>query len=277
MRICVHITSRDRHSEIALCLQSLRDQTFNEWDVIILDDASGVSVMNCYFVASIINRARLEGHRVKMLRNEHSQGVCAARNKLIEEDDFGNELVFRCDDDVILEPNYLEKLVDSINQGYDAVCGVVPYIAQPEFVRETKFVKPIINEHRLDEEGNITMRKDECAFCYDTDETILTHQFRTNLLYKKAITDSGIRYPKTLSFTGFREELWFSFQAITKGYKIGVRTGAKAWHLLCQSGGCKSADYAQRVQLDEETTNRWVRDLYLKHGNFLKKYYEANT
>ena len=82
--IDVMITSKDRHTEVALLLQSLRGQTFQNWNVILLDNASGAPMQNFNFLPSLFNRIKLDGHRLKILRNSIDNGVCAARNTLIK-------------------------------------------------------------------------------------------------------------------------------------------------------------------------------------------------
>ena len=131
-RISIHIATKDRHTELALVLQSLRTQTNQNWDLIILDDASGSPLTNAYFLNGILNRLKLEGHKIKMLRNNTSFGCCYARNKCIEEDDFGNPFTLRLDDDILPNPNYIEKLMDVIDAGYDMASGVVPTFNTPE-------------------------------------------------------------------------------------------------------------------------------------------------
>jgi GT2 family glycosyltransferase len=273
MRITIHVSTRDRHSELALLLQSLRTQSYDQWDIAILDDASGTPLVSNYFVLALINRLQLEGHGVQLFRNDFSRGVCAARNKLIESDTTTNPLVCRLDDDVILDPDYLFNLVEAIViGGYDACSGVVPLLSQPEHSREVSFVSPIINLHVLDENGDLVVNKDDCGFAYNEDVTLPTHQFRTNLLYKRSITDAGVRYPDYLTKVGFREELFFSFEAIIRGFKIGVRTGAVAHHLQCPSGGCRSLSYAQDVALDDATARNWIKSKFETKGNFLAGY-----
>ena len=274
MRVSIHITTKDRHSEVGLLLQCLRTQTFQDWDLVILDDQSGSLLQTCGFFNSILTRIKLEGHRVKLLRNSLSQGVCYARNELIKEDKFGNELTFRCDDDVILQPDYIQRLVDVIvKDGYDIASGVVPLIMAPENERENRFLFDFINEHKLDKEGNLIMNKDECGHAYLEEGVYPTHQFRTNALYRSVIHEK-VKYPSELSRVGFREELWFSFQAILAGYDIGVDVQAKALHFQTSSGGCRDAEYNQKVQLDEETTRKWIKRQFNKHGDFVGEYYE---
>lgn len=269
-RITLHVATKDRHSEAALLLQSLRTQTWKDFDCVILDDASGTPITNCHFFMSVYNKMIMEGHKMKLVRSPYSKGVCHARNTVIDNDDFGNEYVCRLDDDVILETDYLERLLKVIEAGYDLASGVVPLIATPEHIRETRFIGEVINEHELDKEGNIVKNSDDCGYGYTESVILPTHQFRTNALMKKKVVDAGVRYPDFLSYIGFREEGFFSFQALIKGFKIGVDTGAIAYHLRTPSGGCRTATYNEDVARDDQTFREWTKKQYLEHGNFLK-------
>ena len=270
MRITIHIANRDRWTELGLLLQSLRSQTYQNFDIIVLDDASGGPITQSQFLIALFNRIKLEGHKLKIIRNDVSYGCCYARNKCIDEDNFGNPLTCRLDDDCILEPDYLKRLVKVIEQGYDMATGVIPLLTHPEIKREIKFVKPIINEHKFDSEGNLILQKDELGYCYIEDEIIPTHQFRTNCLYKSEI-NKKVKYPDNLTSVAFREEGFFSFGAIIEGYKIGIDTGAVAYHLATPSGGNRRADYAECVKIDNETFLKWCKKMFIKYGNFLTK------
>ena len=271
-RTTIHIATRDRWSELALLLQSLRTQTVQDWDLIILDDQSGTPLTACHFLINLFNRIKLEGHKIKILRNPISFGCCYARNKCIDEDDFDNEYTLRLDDDVIIEQKYIEKLKNVIElNNYDMASGVVPLLGQPELKRETRFINNIMNEHQLDKEGNLIMNKDESAYCYIETKVYPTHQFRTNCLYKSKI-NKKVRYPDNLTTVAFREEGFFSFAAIIAGYTIGINTTAICWHLQTPSGGNRRQDYAECVKIDEQTWREWVKSKFEKHGNFLEKY-----
>ena len=268
-RITIHICSKDRHTELALVLQSLRTQTYQNWDLVIMDDASGVPIINAYFITAMISRLKLENHKVKLLRNNASFGCCYARNKCIEEDDFGNPLSLRLDDDILPEPNYIQKLLDVINEGYDMASGVIPHFAMPEMKREVKFVGDVINKHEFDKDGNLVLQQDDCGACYIEDVILPTHQFRTNCLYKSEI-NKKVKYPDNLTSVAFREEGFFSFGALLECYKIGVNTGAVCYHLQTPSGGNRRKDYAQCVQLDNETFKKWCTKKFKEKGNFLE-------
>jgi GT2 family glycosyltransferase len=272
-RVTIHVATRDRATEVSLLLEALRTQSYQDWDLIILDDQSGTQLNQFHFFNALISRIKLEGHKVKILRNDISTGVCGARNKLIESDDFDNKYVLRLDDDCIPRWDYISDLVSLIeNKKCGMVTGVIPLLMYPEIVRSKDNVKDdVICRHTFDSEGNLTERKDELAYCYEEGIPYKRcHQFRTNVLYLKEITDKGVRYPSNLSRTGFREELYFSFQAQILGYQIWADLNAVAYHLQTPSGGTRCQEYNQNVQLDEETCNNWVKEQYKKHGDFLK-------
>ena len=269
------VATRDRWSELGLLIQSLRTQTHRAWDIIIADESSN-PITNCAPVAMILNRIQQEGHRVKILMNNLQGGVCAARNLLIEQNDYDNPLCARLDDDVVIEQDYLEKLVRAINLGYDLVSGVTPHFAYPEWERQSKFVEPIINDIELDAKGNIIKYTDDCGYSYSCDEIeniLPATNFRSNAIYKTELhTKYGIRYESNLTKVGFREEAFFSMRAILAGYKIGVVLNAKAFHFQTPSGGCRFDNYGQMVQQDEQTWRNFIKDMFIEHGDFIAEY-----
>ncbi|MFW6243165.1 MAG: glycosyltransferase family 2 protein, partial [bacterium] len=254
-RISIHIVTKDRPLPLYGLLQSLRNQTYKKFDVVILDDCSNVPYIQFEHIAFLCNRLRVEGHGVLLKRNNIPKGVCGARNKCMEEDSFDNEFICRVDDDVLLEPDYLEKLMKVINHGYDIASGVTPHVGYPEFIRDERFVKPIINKSIVGKDLKIG---DECGYQYLHEDIIPTPHFRSCALYRKNI---GVKYEEGLTFTGFREELFFSLRAILKGLKIGVNTKAIAWHAQALSGGCRTSNYAQNVSFDEEKFIKWFKKI----------------
>lgn len=272
-RITIHISTKDRWSELGLLLQSLRTQTYKDWDIIILDDASGTPIVQCHFLTHLINRVKLENHKVKTYRHDVSFGVCHARNKCIEIDDFENELIIRLDDDVIIEPDYLERLVKVIDSGYDISSGITPQMGSPILKRESKYIKPIINKIEINSEGDILKLGDDCGYGFIEDEIIPSHHLRSCFMYKREIHDK-IKYENNLTTVGFREEAFFCLRAIILGYKIGIDTHATAFHFQTPSGGVRTNEYGQKVNIDEDTFRRWFKNEFKKNGDFIKKYNE---
>jgi glycosyltransferase involved in cell wall biosynthesis len=274
-KITIMIGSKDRPTEVALLLQSLRTQTVQDFDVFIVDDASGTPLESFYFIMAMCSRLRVEGHNVKLIRNNMSHGISAMRNQCVKfalEHYPNTELLLRIDDDTIAEPDFLQKLVDVIDAGYDLASGVTPVLVGPEWVRETTYVKPCINRVVLDETGGFIINGDDCGFKYYDTEIIPTHHFRSTALYKKEIhTVHNIWYEENLTTSGMREEEFFSFRCILAGLKLGVNTGAIHYHLQTPSGGHRTCTQDKHLQ-NQKILNRWVKKKVAEHGNFIESY-----
>ena len=173
-RITIHLPSKDRPTEVALLLQSLRTQTHKEWDLILLDDSSGTPLFQHYFIIRMLDQLREENHRIKLLRNDHSYKVCKARNKIIDNDDYGNPFVARLDDDTILEPDVLERLLKGINAGFDMVSGLIPNFGEVVPKRHTRNIKPIMSKIELDNTGKPIYIGDDCGSVSYTHLTLPT-------------------------------------------------------------------------------------------------------
>lgn len=276
MKVAIMITTRDRATELYGLLNSLRDQTYQDYDLYILDDASGTPVNNFYFIQYLLQRLRLEGHRVNLSRNERSNGVCKARQQLqdlaLKESDC--ELFCRLDDDIILEKDYLQRLVNVIEEGYTMATGITPPMVSPGMKRSVRFVSPVINRIVLDDQGGFLVNADDCGYLYNESVVLPADHFRSNLLYRKEVALVA-HYKDIISKeSGFREETFFSLRAIKAGYTLGCDTGAIAWHLQTPSGGERRPQFGQYALLNQQLLNRKVKQWYSEAGNFLEAYHD---
>ncbi len=274
-KIDIMICSKDRPTELGLLLQSLRTQTHQDFDVYIYDDRSGIQYQAFHFISRLINQLRIENHRVHLWRNEIRYGVTRLRKILVDKImKMGRgTLICRLDDDTILEPDYLERLVKVIESGYDIASGVVPVFGVPTFKRETKFAKPLIADIKLDPEGKIKSFGDECGMNYMESEIIPSPHFRSAALIKKEV-HKKVDYETNLGFCSFREEQFFSFKALLEGFKIGVDTGAIAWHLMTPSGGERNPEYINNIKFNDEKLSEFTQKIFKEKGDFLEKYRE---
>jgi glycosyltransferase involved in cell wall biosynthesis len=272
-KVDIMLVTKDRPSEVALLLQSLRTQTFQNWDLFICDDRSGIPLQAHHFLNMILNRLKLENHIITMWRNDIPLGVTRLRKNTMEKImKYGNgNLVLRLDDDNILQPDYIERLIKVIDSGYDIASGVVPHIGIPFIKREIKCVKPFISDVKLNEKGEIIYFGDDCGMEYIEDEIIPSVNFRSMALIKKKVHED-VEYEDNLGFCSYREEQWFSFKSLLKGYKIGVDTGAIAYHLFTPSGGERTNEYQNGIQTNHELLSKWCQKVYKEKGDFLEEY-----
>ena len=275
MKIDIMLCTKDRPNEVGLLLQSLRTQTHQDFDIFIYDDRSGAPLQQHHFIQMICNRMKLEGHNIIFWRNDIPYGVTRLRKMMVDKImDIGKgEAILRLDDDNLLQPDYIERLIKVLDKGYDIASGVVPHCGVPFIKRDTKFVKPFISDVRLNNRGEIEYFGDDCGMEYLQHEIIPSPNFRSMALIKKEVHEN-VSYEDNLGFCSFREEQFFSFKAILKGYKIGVDTGAIAYHLNTPSGGERTQQYQNGLQMNHDILNKTTQKYFQEHGDFLEKYRE---
>ena len=273
MKIAIMICSKDRPTEIGLLLQSLRTQTYQDFDIFIYDDRSGVPYTNYHFIQCIMNQIKLENHNIIIWRNEIPYGVTRLRgmlvDKILEYSDCDS--ILRLDDDNLLESDYIERLVKCLDKGYDIASGLVPHLGMPFIKRSTKFVKPFISDVKLDKEGKIVHFGDDCGIEYLEKEIIPSVNFRSMALMTKKV-HKNVFYEENLGFCSFREEQFFSFRALLKGYKICVDTGAVAYHLNTPSGGERTNEYYSGLANNHEILSNLCQEWFKEKGDFLEDY-----
>lgn len=261
-KIAILINVRDRPTELALLLQSLRTQTVQDFDVFILDDCSGTSLNAYHFLNCMFTRIKCENHRIFLKRTDFPHGVSRARQAVVdwalEKGDYLYTL--RVDDDVILEPDYLSRLLKVIDAGYDIASGITTPMIVPTFSREPEYLHGIVNRIILDDKGNYVMNGDDCGWKY-TDSVILpAHHFRSCAMIKRAVHDKVKYYPTRLSKHGFREEQIFSYNAQMLGFRIGVDTGSVNYHQCTPSGGERFAESQNMIMFNQKVLEEFTRE-----------------
>ena len=98
--VSVVIAAHDAAPFLPAALESVRAQTFTDWEVVAVDDGSSDETW------SILEDA---GPRVRALRNPQAAGPAAARNRALAE--AAGELVAFLDADDLLLPRYLESQI----------------------------------------------------------------------------------------------------------------------------------------------------------------------
>jgi GT2 family glycosyltransferase len=250
-RISLHICTANRPGELLGLLVSVRDQTFQDFDVVIVDD-SDKTITAFKPVFDIISRLRLEGHMVKYIKNPFpSRNIGINRNIAIE--NCPNKIGCRIDDDSVIDKHYLEALYGLIksDRRIGAAGGIVPPFGHPKMVRDPPEIFNRITFHK----DRIIMA-DDGGYCYDPDVIILSHHLRSSFMYwNEAVRKAGM-HPTEYGKTGFREESDLSMRLIMAGYKLLTDTGAICWHAQSPSGGARIPDYQQRIAMNMQHFDR---------------------
>ena len=260
MRVSVHICTKNRVGELFGCLVSLWNQTFTNWDLIIVD--SGEDVRKWKMVFDLIMRFKLDGHGVKYLRDDSGKGIGRSRNIAIENDDW-NDICVRVDDDSVMDKHYLDYLQEIYSarclneEKVGAVGGVVPLLGQPKIYR---YAPKIFNEFKFSENDVEIGDDGGCHFYGNSLKE--SHHLRSSFLFnKKAAIEVGM-HPENLGGSGFREETDFCAKLLVAGYSLYTTPLAICWHIQAPTGGVRIDynEYSRQVQLNTE----WLKKRLLK-------------
>ena len=125
---------------IAETIESVRVQTYSEWEMIIVDDGSKDDS------AMIVNRYTVQDNRIKLLQQENA-GSAAARNNGIR--NAKGQYIALLDADDLWSPFFLEKQIMFMKER-DAVCAFCSYskideeskeILRPVYAKKTVTTK----------------------------------------------------------------------------------------------------------------------------------------
>lgn len=117
IKISIVVPIYNSEKYLTKCLESIAGQSYNNFEVIMINDGStDLSEQIC---AGFIKDNRFK------LYNQNNQGVSVARNNGIEKSS-GNYIAFIDSDDFIAE-DYLEKLVNICNGDEDLIVGGIIY------------------------------------------------------------------------------------------------------------------------------------------------------
>lgn len=269
MRIAIAITSKDRAGELAILLRSLRAQTYQDFDVYIMDDRTATPYVNVHLVNCQIARLKDEFHNVIYERNTINLGLPRLRQKLINKilKDKSIDAILPIDDDVDPEPDYIKKLVSGLEKGFDFCSGVIPPTTGASWKRTTKYVKPMIDIW----DGDVLRYGLDTGHTYLTSEIIPTHHFRSGGLGTRKFWELA-KYPDFLGGCSFREEDLLSLDAIEKGMKFCVNTGAVIWHAMTPSGGNRDPNYEANIRANMDLFENILAKKLKEKPNLLVAY-----
>jgi glycosyltransferase involved in cell wall biosynthesis len=112
--VMIMMPAFNRESFIEEAVQSVRNQTYTHWKLIIVDDGSTDKTV------TIAKDLAQKDNRIEIVELNHS-GECTARNTALSRADSKTEFVAFLDSDDVWDPDLLETLVESLRANKDCV------------------------------------------------------------------------------------------------------------------------------------------------------------
>ncbi len=232
--------------EIRKCLDSLKNQTYDDFEVLCVDDCGNDSSMD------IVNEYAQNDSRFKVLTHEHNRGVSAARNTGL--DNAIGEFVMFVDSDDWLELNALEVVKDALDRSKSDVVVFDLYDCYPnkeKHVHDDEFKKfnnkqMLIDERVLDSLVGVVW----------------------NRAYRKSVLDdNNIRFPEGMII----EDSEFSFKVCMHIKSVFFIADVLYNYLRNREGSYTTEDVVQNRISDEITVIFHCWD-YAKSLGLSKKY-----
>lgn len=242
MRITVEVSTKDRYDSLAQALLSLALQSTKDFDLLIFDDAdipkdlrtipvfqNIFQLLNDYKIGWQVIFGRKLGQHYN-----HQQAQEIAKTPWL----------FRFDDDEILEPDVLEKLLYWTKDDVGAVAGLVLPPAPLPVPGDAANVISDLNRPNIQ------------WFKHPYVRTIEVDHLHSTFLYRRGLVD----YELSLSPAAHREETLFTYEFKRKGYKLLVDTSAVTWHFREPHGGIRSHHNPQYWLNDEQIFNTRLKE-----------------
>jgi len=275
-RLTVAIVTRNRPTNLALLLESLRQQTYTDWDLFIIDDASDNHRPDDTFIINrIVDEIKFAGHAVRIFRMDKNIGVCGCRNAVY--DKIETELVFDANDDHVWERDMLENLVNVFDdENVGAACSCTPFIGLQIYnfidrngVRPKRYKLPTERAKEFNtayvKDNSICMTRDVDFIYLDehaqVESTPIEITHGSQFMMRKELFSKS---PEGYSPLAFTEESDLSLRIKEKGYKVMFVPNAMNWHFQTPHSGTRGHSKEQLVKWQQEDYRLFNSNWYSK-------------
>ncbi len=237
--------------EIRKCLDSIKNQTYGDFEVLCVDDCGKDSSMD------IVREYAQKDNRFKILTHEHNRGVSAARNTGL--DNASGKYTMFVDSDDWLETNALEIIKDNFDKSKSEVIVFNIYNCYPDGKKEindtTNFKKSNQTQVLLTENNLNTFIG-----------VVWNRAYKTSL-----INDNHIRFPEGMII----EDSDFTFKISMHIKSVFIIEDVLYNYLRNREGSYTTEDAVNNRIKDEITviSNCWKYAKSLKRERYYRKYF----
>lgn len=235
-RIAVAIPTKNRPSYLAVLLNSLLNQTYTNF-MIVINDQSDSPVERDDAITDLLAVAINLGHEIKIIRTKdgwkrHQQAMEAVPQSI--------EFILRIDDDMLPNASFIENILKPFRFFSDrplaAVGGCFPGPKAKKVNLNVKLaersLKSTLDERIWELQG----------YHYHSAPEIIEVESLLGgaICYRRgAVEKAGGWAVEGYSNHAHREESDLSVRLVNNNYTLMVTTEARAWHLLAPSGGAR--------------------------------------
>ena len=234
--------------EIRKCLDSIKNQTYGDFEVLCVDDCGKDSSMD------IVREYAQKDNRFKILTHEHNRGVSAARNTGL--DNASGEYTMFVDSDDWLETNALEIIKDNFDKSKSEVIVFNIYNCYPDGKKEINDTTNFKKTQALLTENNLN------TFI----GVVWNRAYKTSL-----INDNHIRFPEGMII----EDSDFTFKISMHLKSVFIIEDVLYNYLRNREGSYTTEDAVNNRIKDEITviSNCWKYAKSLGRERYYRNYF----
>ena len=259
-RVEIEIPTCDRHGYVAALLANLRNQTYKNFDLTIIDDGADESIVQNQQILDTLKLLEADGHRWRLIRGVR-QGPPIAHQKVLDETE--HEFVLIIGDDCLIPPDYLEKLYKTIrkNKNIAAVGGICLHL--PQLLNKEYYSK----KHIQDALTGDPFRFMDLQWRKHPDNRLksVCHLYGGFIYRTEALKSVG-GFPKYLSRVGHREETDTTIRLWLAGYKLYVDPTIEFFHFRARSGGIRNWNKKELFDRDDKTFWKKLEEYKIKYN-----------
>ena len=258
-RLVVGLLNKDRGIEISLLLQSLLNQTHQDFDIIIIDDNSNDFLYENSTFRSLLKLHENLNHNVTIIKGKRKGPHFSGQ--LLFENSQNYELIFRLDDDITLEQDCIKKLINCFEDEKVVAVGptyLLPFKNISEQILDLNKIPNynelgvvrLINDSEIYVNGALQMN-----ILLNHNGNIETQHLNSGFLYKRLELEKIGGYFLGYSKIGHREESDVSYRLFLNGGKLVICPEAVVFHFHPMFGGIRT-DAEGKPNKDE----LWISD-----------------
>lgn len=266
--VTVGIPTKDRYSRLSLLLWTLLDQSFKDWDLLIIDDSEDrKDIREIPVFQHILRRLDKEGHQWKVFFGR-KKGPHWSHDQIVNSVE--TEFLMRIDDDCCFHIDCLKYLIEAWNelllQGHK-IGGIGPIVLDPSIPSELEFL-PVgfLSFKKFQGKVDSTGWNDGSQQWrrHPDDKIQNVEHIHSSFLYRVEDAKNIGGYDLEYDLPGHREETDFTLRLHRNGFKNFVAPKALIWHLRDPQGGIRTFN---QTELWENCQKHFVKKFNFKAGN----------
>lgn len=245
-KLVIGILNCNRGIEISLLMQSLLNQTYQDFDIIIIDDNSNDFLYDNSTFGSLLKLHENLNHKVKIIKGQQKGPHFAGQ--LLFENSSDYNFVCRLDDDITVQPEFLEKLINCFDDKNVVAVGpiyllpfkniseqIIDLNSISDYNKKIMTTVQLVNDNEIYVNGAFQMN-----ILLNSKGNIETQHLHSGFMYRRLSLKNIDGYFLGYSKTGHREETDTSYRLFLNGGKLLICSEAVAFHFHPMFGGIRT-------------------------------------